>query len=218
MCIFCTLLFDWIRVIYDLDKLNHQKTCKLTYVMSVTTIAEPPTLKEDDVVTILGNYRFTGMQGLIIDMNSNKQPEDGPVAVFFDHEIRDHEFGIMTQDERWTGPRPTKENQHKCKRVVCFQPQELRKEEGFPLETMVIRKFGSSPHHLHEWSFPLKPGTHACQLKACESNLLATKLTLINVWGTIQAIYTCEKCHEGWDGVRTDGVTFKDPLPGAPSK
>ena len=189
--------------------------------MNAPIIAENSTshtLKEGDVVTVLGEYRFTGLQGLIIDTQSNKQPEDGPIAVFFDQEIPDHKFGIMTQDERWTGPLPTKENQKRCIRVVCFQPHELRKDNDFLLEVIVKRRFGREPHHLYELDFPLKPGTHACQIESCESNQMATKQTLINVWGTILVIDTCEKCHEKWDGARTDGVTLKRPLPGAPAK
>jgi hypothetical protein len=172
-------------------------------------------ITEGDVVTILGDNRFTDSQGVIIDMNSDLRPEDGPVAIYFDEEVPDHEFYPPGRRARWTSGVPAKNNYRDCCRVRCFIPDELRKDDGFPLETIVRRKFGENYHHISSWKFPLRPGTHACQFESCKTGLLATELTLVNIWGTIQTVYACKGCHDEWHGMRTDGIKLKDPLPGA---
>lgn len=185
--------------------------------MNATDTA-PLTLAEGSIVTIAGDNRFTGKQGLVIDMNSDLLPTDGPIAVYFDTEVPEYEFNTHSRGTPWSQGIPTKENYRSCYRVICFLPDELLVDTEFALESIVIRKFGKDPHALLSPDFPLKPGTHACHVKSCESGGLATKLTLVNVWGTIMALYTCEKCHEKWHGARTDGVELKKPLPGAPAK
>jgi len=180
------------------------------------TVAEKPGISPGDIVTILGDNRFTGKQGVVIDTNSDKRPEDGPIAVFFDKEVPDYEFNRTHFAGEWMGGVPTQENYRGCYRVICFPPEELRRDEEFILETLVERKFGSNYTAFHAWNFPLRPGTHACQLESCTSGQPATKITMINVWSSIEVMYTCEACHKEWDGARTDGVTLKKPLPGAP--
>ncbi|HTK33169.1 MAG TPA: hypothetical protein VL335_01330 [Candidatus Paceibacterota bacterium] len=177
-----------------------------------------PTLTEGSIVTITGDNRFIGRQGLVIDMNSDLLPTEGPIAVYFDTEIGEHEFNIFGRGEKWTGGIPTKENYKKCYRVICFLPDELRREESFPLETIVQREFGSNWNLIYSFDFPLRPGTHVCQFDQCKSGLLATQLTLVNVWGTITTVYSCTECHKGWHGMKADGVKYKNPLPGAPLK
>jgi hypothetical protein len=184
-------------------------------------IVEPATLialAEGVVVTILGDFRFTDMQGLIIDMNSNQRPEDGPIAVYFDIEVPDHEFGIFGDKKKWTCGIPTKENYRACYRVRYFKANELRGEAGFPLEVIAQRRFDGKYLFVQELNFPLRPGTHECQLQSCKSGLLATELTLVNFVGTIMSVYTCAVCHKEWDKMRTESLELKKPLPGAPAK
>ena len=180
------------------------------------TVAKIPAIAEGDIVTILGDNRFTGRQGLVIDIESDLRPQDGPIAVFFDEEVPDHEFyDPPWQRRQWSDTVPNKSNYRECCRVKCFPANELKKDMEFLIDSVVRRKFGSNFNIINSWKFPLRPGTHACQFEACTSGQLATKLTLANIWGTIQTVYSCEACHKEWHGVRVDEVKLKNPLPGA---
>ncbi len=176
------------------------------------TATETTAFLEGDIVTILGDNRFTGRQGIVIDMASDKQPEDGPVAVYFDAEVPDHEFYQPGERSGWSGGVPNKENHRACCRVICFRPDELRRDAEFPIETLVQRKFGSNWARISSWKFPLRPGTHDCQFESCKTGQPATMLTLVNVWGTVCTVYSCESCHEKWHGVRTDGFSCQDDI------
>jgi len=178
---------------------------------------ESPVLAVGDIVTIIGDNNFTDTQGIVVDTCSDKMLDDGPIAIYFDNEVPDYKFNRHDfDDNKWTSGIPTKDSYKRCYRVICFKPEELRKEVGFSIETIVNRIFGKTGYNaISVLNFPLKPGTHPCQVESCETGLQATELTLVNIWGTIMTIYTCTDCHRKWHGARTDGVALKEPLPGA---
>lgn len=189
--------------------------------MTSTAVVPSSTTKKLEVGSIVKidatETRFHECYGIIMDMNSDLRPEDGTIAVFFDQEVPDHEFSDHRDSlDAWKTKKPTPQNYKDCPRVMCFKESELEIIESEPIEILVRRKFGNNFHSIHSFSFPLKPHTHACQLKECQSDLPATHISLINVWGCIQTVYTCERCNSKYHGKRTDGVELKNPLPGSP--
>lgn len=169
----------------------------------------------NDIVTILGDNRFTGQQGLVVDTESDLRPEDGPIAVFFDLEVPDHEFNLFHREKTWKKGPPSKKDYKECYRVRCFQLEELRAEPDFSFDSLLKRNFGNDYHTAYSLKFRLKPGTHACQFASCKTGLLATKITLVNVWGAIHMIYGCEPCHAEWHRTWVEELKYKEPLPGA---
>ncbi len=167
------------------------------------------------IVLIKGDNRFTGKKGVVIDNKSDKRPEDGPIAIFFDREVPGYEF-YQTMCEDWKGGMPTAENYRQCHRVITFPTEEVEVIAEFDIETIVKREFGDKYWTLNTLNFPLIPNTHSCQMEECLSGLHATERTIINVWGNLYVAYTCSPCHKEWHGRRCDDFKLKNPLPGKP--
>lgn len=168
---------------------------------------------ERSIVTICGDNRFTDKQGLVIDNASDLRPEDGPIAVFFDQEVAAYEFHLSNGYDYKAEPPPST-NYHKCPRVICFEPEEVRVCPEFKIEALIQRHFRSDWHSIYSFKFPLIPSAHACQMAQCTSGDMATTKTIINVWGGLHVVYTCSACHNEWNGRRCDGFELKKPLPG----
>ena len=65
-------------------------------------------LEVGTVVTVIGDNRFKRRQGLVVDLNSDLEPEYGTIAVFFDMEVPKHLFsGILPYMKDWDGGVPT---------------------------------------------------------------------------------------------------------------
>lgn len=178
---------------------------------------EAPVLREGATVRIaLPGSRFDDCYAVVIDMNSDRRPQDGPIAVYFDEEVPDYQFNVHGFDDMWKGGVPTKADYRDCYRIACFKPEELKPENSVPVDILIKRKFGDNYLRAYALPFPLAPGTHECHVAECASGALATKMTFINVHGVISNFYACEECHRKYDGIRTDGIKLKNPLPGAP--
>src|SRR5690348_16242023 len=81
---------------------------------------------------------FSGCEGLVMDIASDMNPEDGPIAVFFDREVSEYKFHRL-YDERWKGVPPTTENYRECTRVACFVPNDLVVLREFSDKTLAKR-------------------------------------------------------------------------------
>ena len=183
--------------------------------MQNTELSVIPDIVIGSIVTVItDDTRVCGDQGIVVDINSDYCPEDGPIAVFFDKEVYYHKFWDMTEAKKWKGV-PTLENYRSCPRIFCFRREDLKVEERFSPYVLAARLFGRNRFHSsNSWNFPLIPGTHACQMKGCESGV-ATELTLVNIWGTVCEVYTCKSCHNKVHGMCGETLDLKNPLPGA---
>lgn len=171
----------------------------------------------ESIVTVIGENTFTGIQGLVMATDSDGEPEDGLVAVFFDRHVDSFHFNQAVR-YLWDGEKPTPEKYHTCPRVVHFLPEELRVESEYSIETRAKQLFRNMFHSTAQLNFPLVPNTHLCQLKDCINGALASKKSLLNCWGTVHEVYTCGECHERCHGAYMDIFEVKEPLPGAPCK
>jgi len=169
------------------------------------------------VVTVVGEgFTLQNRAGLVLDLESKENPENGPIAVFFDREVENYRFDIgFSVTEKWDGKRPTLENYRDCPRVCYFRAEELRVELEFGTKTMADRMFGNMGwHQVYSLPFRLERGTHACQLEACRSGKLATERSFVNLCGAVCEVYTCTDCHPRANGMRTESLDLKHPLPG----
>lgn len=159
------------------------------------------------VVSILGTS-FDRRQGVVVDLESDLDPEDGPVAVFFDQEVPPYLFTNQRDLEKWKGEIPTHENYRNCPRVVCFLPEDLRAESRFSNETLAHRLFGRL---WHSWAAPKDPMTETteCMFDGCSS--CATEHTLLNFWGTVYVVYACGEHHKERNGMFTENLGLKSP-------
>jgi hypothetical protein len=153
-----------------------------------------------------------------MDTASNLHIPYGPIAVFFDRECKSHHFNDYC-DSKWDEKPPTPANYKNHPRIKVFRPEELRVEKEFAMATLAKRTFGGENYNvLYTLNFPLIPNTHPCQLKNCRTGKLATHVTFMNAWGTVETCYTCRECHDEWNAARVDTVNLKNPLPGAPAR
>jgi hypothetical protein len=184
---------------------------------SIVDVAGSPLLLES-IVTVVGEETsFTNYQGLVLDVRSGHEPEDGSIAVFFNKEVEPEKFSNWIDVREWRGKDPTPKDYKNCPRVVCFLPNELRVEQRWSSKTLMGRTFGSGLHaRWHSFSHPkrpLVPNVHLCHLQDCPSGLHATQSAFINVWGTVIEVYVCEPCHKRTHGMCADAVELKHPLP-----
>jgi len=170
-------------------------------------------LDVNSIVTIIGDNGFVGNQGVVMDMTSDFEPEDGLIAVFFDTEVSDYHF---VGSRKFVHPTP--DNYKECPRIICFEKEEVEVVEEFSLEVRAKRLYPMGFWISRSWKFPLIPSSHACQFGDCKSDLLATEKTLVNIWGTIFEVYACTECHKERNGMLGEILGLKDPLPGVPEK
>lgn len=137
---------------------------------------------------------FDGCDGLVMDIASDLEPEDGPVAVFFDREVSSYKFNpIWVGLEKFSTPTP--ENYKNNSRVICFDPQDLEVREEWSIENLCDRFFPDYYHSISTLTFPLQKDKWPCAIEGCMSDKKATEKTLLNFWGTVYEIYTCIECH-----------------------
>ena len=82
-----------------------------------------PTLEVNSTVAIISDNDLVGYRGVVMDTASDMEPEDGPIAVFFDAEVPDS-FFLNLKCEQVALPTP--DNYQENHRVVCFEPEEVK--------------------------------------------------------------------------------------------
>ncbi len=173
------------------------------------------TLKVGSIVTTTEvSLHKNNNQGVVMDLKSDLVPDDGPIAVFFDSEVEGFLSLPRNFDEHKEPPTP--EDYKESKRIFCFEAEELEVIEEFSLKTKARQLYPQGYWLIRSWKFPLIPNSHECQFYDCESDILATEKTIINIWGVVYEVYTCTKCHKEKNGVYGNMLGFKKPLPGVP--
>lgn len=173
--------------------------------------------KKDIVVNVIVNVvsedDFNGAEGIVLDLNSNKMPEEGNIAVYFGLGNKKDLFRFP--EDNWKGPDPTPDNYEDFPRVRFFFEKELVVKDDFSLGYKATLLYpGCFQHSLSRPNFPFESGKFLCTLAYCHSEKpLATHKTIFNCWGYIREIYTCGACHEEYHGKCGDSFPkMKDPL------
>jgi len=178
-------------------------------------------LTRGTIVQVYGETSWTDRQGIVIDVNSDLDGPEFPVAVYFGREVdasRFNSFQTRTWDMDHLASCPAAllvgiMRPEDCPRIVCLRPGELAYRPEWGTEMLCDRYFRQRRGH-YTIKDPFIPGAHACWVRGCDR--VATELVLMNIWGMITPFYGCTACYAKWHRLRCDSTPeFKNPLPKA---
>jgi hypothetical protein len=183
-----------------------------------------PILK-GSIVGAIETTKWDQYQGLVLDPNSEAEGNGFTVAVFFHREVCSSQFNQGTVVREWDQRHEAElaDTNHDwileertwtdCPRVVFFRPDELVVEPDWKLEFYVKRTFPNGFHALFELKDKSSfiPGSHECTLVECHHP--ATRVALLNVWGSIYPVRTCEGCFAKFHGMCGDELPARKPHP-----
>lgn len=168
-------------------------------------------------------YKF---QGLVVAPYSEIEGNGYTVAVFFGREVAPSQFNFPWLDvEKWDkqyakdlavddGSFLLKDDLWKtCPRVVFFQPRELLVRDSWSIVTLAERLFPGFHHSVFGWPKGIirTSSIYRCFLKDCQ--LVATRVALFNVWGSVCPIHVCDECFSKTNGCCGDSLPeMKNPF------
>ncbi len=183
-----------------------------------------PILK-GSIVSMAEAGNWSQYQGLVVDPDSKIEGDGYTVAVFFHREVGHIQFNQGTVVREWDQMHEAElgGTNHDwileeriwtdCPRVVFFRPDELAIESDWKLEFYAKRTFPRGFHTLFEFKdkSPFIPGSHECSIEGCSHP--ATRVALLNIWGSIYPVWVCEVCFVEFHGMCGDDLPARKPHP-----
>jgi hypothetical protein len=140
--------------------------------------------KKSDIVTVIKEDSLVrGEQGKVVEVAEK-------ISVFFDKEVTYLGF-TFSKDER----------------TFDFNPEDLRKDEDWKLETKATRLFGSNMFHsLFSPKAPFDT-KNECQIEGCPN--LVFKRGIYNYWGSVYEVDMCEEHYKEKHGKCGEDLSLK---------
>ena len=173
---------------------------------------------------------YQGLQGLVVNPDSDIEGEGYSVAVFFNLEVSSSKFclpdkgvvPIKEWDEEY-GDQCRREEVDflfeedawkQCSRIIFFRPEELIVQNEWKIQNLARRVFPKEivrTVYVFSDYLPKNPNLHMCHIRECGAQ--ARKTALFNFQGSVHPIHVCEDCFSKTNGMSGDALPLsKVPL------